>query len=118
MYKREKDFRDSDVTDPDAYFAFVAPRTQPKTINYVLISSLESMKNGNIPKKGEFSGGANYYKNTEGHYGGQGSMEYFLEAPEILEWMQSDPEFIRRCIEAGALHLVPKDVQDIFVFEL
>ncbi len=114
----DSDFRDSKITDPEKYFAFTPDNVQPPRQYYVLKEDLEGIKKGELPKhRMDFKGrGAAYYKNTDGRYGGTAIAAHFLFAPEVMEWLQSDPEFMRRCVDEGATAFLPKDVQDIFVF--
>lgn len=114
----EKDYRDSNITDPEKYFAFTPDNVQPPRQYYVLIDDLERIKRGVIPKnRRDFKGyGASYFKNTEGSYGGQAVASHFLFSPEVMMWLQSDPEFMRRCVEEDAPAFLPKEVQEIFVF--
>ena len=113
----EKDPRDSKVTDPNKYFAYTAPRTSPKTINYILKEDLENLKEGEIPQIDDFScGGASYYINTDGRYGGCACTAHFLKAKEIQEYMYNDSDFIKKAIENNVTWFLPKEANEIFVF--
>ena len=114
----EKDFRDSNVTDADKYFAFTPDNVSPPRQYFVLKKDLEKIKNGPLPKhRRDFNGyGASYFANTTGRYGGQAIAAHFLFAPEVMEWLQSDPDFISRCINEGILIFVPQEIQNVFVF--
>lgn len=116
MYS-DKDYRDSKVTDPDKYFAYTAPRCSPPTTHYILKSDLESLKEGKIPQERDFgTGGAAYYRNTEGRYGGVACGAHFLSSKEIQEYLILDPDFVQRAIENNVTWFLPKEATDIFVF--
>lgn len=114
----KKDYRDIDETDPDKYFGFVAPRTSPRTINYILKEDLERLIEGGIPTERDYGigSGARYFKNTEGRFGGTACTAYFLGAKEIQEYVLTKPDFIQRAIKTGVTWFLPEAAQDIFVF--
>jgi len=111
------DYRNSKITDPSKYFAYTSPDTYPATIQYVLLSTLEAIKESNIPQKNDFSTfGGSYFRNTNGEYGGCGCGAYFLSAKEIQEYMMKDINFVNRAIKTNVIWFLPKEVADIFVF--
>ncbi len=114
----DKDSRDSKITDPDKYFAYSPTNVQPPTIYYVLLTDLEQMKTGKLPEgPKDFSvGGANYYKNTDGHYGGNASAAYFLFSKEVMEYLKDDKEFLHNCIKQKAIAFLSQDMIDLFLF--
>jgi hypothetical protein len=113
----EKDHRDSNEKDPDKYFAYTAPRCSPKTTFYILKTDLDSIKEGKIPQERDFgTGGAAYYRNTDGRYAGVACGAHFLSSKEVQDYMIEDAEFVQRAIENNVTWFLPKDVTDIFVF--
>lgn len=110
------DYRNINVTDPDEYFGYTAPNCSPPTTFYILKGHLEQLKEGKLPEKGDFSvGGASYYRNTNGEYGGCACKELFFRAPEIQKHLSQDKAFIEKAINAGITWFLPKDI-DMFVF--
>jgi len=112
-----KDPRDIDVTDPNEYFAYTAPNCSSKVTYYVLKSTLDNLKEGNIPEKDDFSTGCggNYFVNTNGRYGGSACAAHFLKAKEIQAYVLSDSAFVKKAIEANITWFMPENV-DLFVF--
>lgn len=112
----EKDSRDIDITDPDAYFAYTCASTSPTTTRYILKTDLARMMKGKIPTFDRYEGGAAYYNNTDGKFGGTGSSTYFFRSKEIQEYVANDEEYVKRAIKEGITWFLPKEIQDIFVF--
>lgn len=114
----EKDLRDIDVTDPELYLAYTSPNTSPKTIQYVLKSDIDGIKERKLPQRGDYNTGRQiaYYSNTKGRYAGTACTELFLRAPEIQAYLVADKEFIVKAIEQDVTWFLPQEIVDIFVF--
>jgi len=119
------DPRDIDVTDPNEYFEFTAPTISPVKVKvYMLKKALENLKTGEIPQKDDFKlpgayyylPGAYYYMDTNGRYGGYGCKSYFFLSPEIVQYLSSDTNFVKKAIKENVTWWLPENVLSLFVF--
>lgn len=90
----------------NGYIEFVSPNTSPRTLNYVACIDIDRvlLSLSNIPKEylgasGHFSAG--YYPKpyeSTGSGSGSATLNHFLKAPEIVEYLTQSPKFVNYCI--------------------
>lgn len=109
---------DIDVKDPKKYFEFTAPNVSGFEVKvYMLKKALEYLKTGEIPQRDNFSlPGAYYYADTNGKYSGYGVKAYFFLAPEIVNYLASDYEFVKRAINENVTWWLPENILNTFIF--
>ena len=114
----DKDDRDINISDPDAYIHFTPHNSSSKKYNYMLKSDFEKLKNGKIPEQHNFNNSYPYYSNTFGSYGGTATASYFFSCKEIVDLLLQDKDFIHKISQDPdvLLWFLPDSAKDLFVF--
>lgn len=91
------------MTIINGYLEFVSPNTSPKTIRYIECRDLSRILNRleQIPRYylqgGSYYSASYYSKPDSDHVAGSGTLNHFLKAPEIVEYLLQFPKFAEYC---------------------